>query len=59
MPVIDYTQYDVYQPPALPNQSAADTRAAGYNATLERWANSPFARPVGIESLQLGGMKLS
>ena len=47
-----------YQPPLLPQQSAEDTRAAGYNATMERFANSPFVRPEGIGSLQLGKMKL-
>ena len=51
--------YQVYSPPALPEQSAADTRAAGYNATLQRFANSPFVRPEGIMGLQLGGLKLS
>ena len=46
-----YTPYPIYQPPPLPQQSAADTRAAGYNATMERFANSPFVRPEGIGSL--------
>jgi hypothetical protein len=53
-----YTLYPSYQPPLLPQQSAEDTRAAGYNATMERFANSPFVRPEGIGSLQLGKMKL-
>jgi hypothetical protein len=53
-----YTPYPIYPPPPLPQQSAEDTRAAGYNATMERFANSPFVRPEGIGSLQLGKMKL-
>jgi len=53
-----YMLYPSYQPPLLPQQFAEDTRAAGYNATMERFANSPFVRPEGIGSLQLGKMKL-
>jgi hypothetical protein len=65
---VNYGSYQVYSPPALPEQSAADTRAAGYNATLQRFANSPFVRPEGISpfvrpegimGLQLGGLKMS
>ena len=56
---VNYGSYQVYSPPGLPEQSAADTRAAGYNATLQRFANSPFVRPEGIMGLQLGGLKLS
>ena len=52
-PVMGYTPQVMYQPPAIPDPSAAGTRAAGY------LANSPFVRPAGIESLQLGGIKLS
>jgi hypothetical protein len=53
-----YMLYPSYRPPPLPQQSAEDTRAAGYNAMMERFANSPFVRPEGITSLQLGKMKL-
>jgi hypothetical protein len=47
-----------YQPPAITTPAAGETRAQGYNATLDRFANSPFARPQGIESLRLGGLEL-
>jgi hypothetical protein len=47
-----------YQPPAITTPAAGETRSQGYNATLDRFANSPFARPQGIESLRLGGLEL-
>ena len=48
-----------YSPPIFSRPSAADTRAAGYNAATQRFANSPFARPEGIMGLQLGNLRLS
>jgi len=48
----------VYQPPAITTPAAGETRRRGHNATLARFANSPFARPQGVESLRLGGLEL-
>ena len=51
-----------YTPPVFGdrvNNFAADTRAAGYDAATQRFANSPFVRPEGIASLQLGNLALS
>jgi hypothetical protein len=51
-----------YTPPVFGdrvNNFAADTRAAGYDAATQRFANSPFVRPEGIASLQLGNLGLS
>lgn len=48
-----------YTPPVFLESPAADTRAAGYNAATQRFANSPFARPEGIMGLQLGNLRLS
>jgi hypothetical protein len=49
----------VFGPPVFGGPSAADTRAAGYNATMQRFANSPFARPEGIMGLQRNNKRLS
>jgi hypothetical protein len=48
-----------YTPPVFSESSAANTRAAGYDAAIQRFANSPFARPEGIMGLQLGKLRLS
>tara|TARA_R110000782_G_scaffold7051_2_gene23809 strand:- start:652 stop:1581 length:930 start_codon:yes stop_codon:yes gene_type:complete len=54
----DYGSYGVYAPPVFQTAPFADTRAAGYDAAVQRFANSPFVRPEGIGSLQLGNLKL-
>jgi hypothetical protein len=51
-----------YTPPVFGdrvNNFAADTRAAGYDAAIQRFANSPFVRPEGIMGLQRGKLRLS
>ena len=48
-----------YSPPIFSRPSAADTRAAGYDAAIQRFANSPFVRPEGIMGLQRGKLRLS
>ena len=48
-----------YSPPIFSRPSAADTRAAGYDAATQRFANSPFVRPEGIMGLQRGKLRLS
>jgi hypothetical protein len=48
---LDYSQFSVYQPPAITGPTAAESRAAGYNATLERFQNTPFARPAEMQGI--------
>jgi hypothetical protein len=48
-----------YSPPIFSRPSAADTRAAGYDAAIQRFANLPFVRPEGIMGLQRGKLRLS